>query len=266
MSSENLERRILDRVAAVARALGQGHRLALLVLLAQGERSVEALSQAANLSLANASQHLQHLRRAGLVTTRREGKQVFYRLSDDAVVSLLVALRTVAEANSPEVALLVAQHFRKLDDLEPLTRAELLRRIKQGAATLIDVRPPEEFAQGHLPGAINIPLSRLGRELDRLPVAREVVAYCRGPYCLMSYQAVVHLRRRGFQARRLEDGFPEWRAAGLPVEAGKQTGEEPARPAAPVIHRRAHETSVSGRRRSSASRPATPPPYGPDQP
>ncbi len=218
MSSENPKRMLFEQFAAVARTLGNGHRLELLELLAQGERSVERLADLSGLAIANASQHLQNLRRAGLVTTRREGKRIFYRLSDETVVSLLGSLRKVAERNLAEVERVVAGYFRERDALEPVTRPELIRRMRRGLATVIDVRPQEEFAAGHIPGAINVPLKDLARRLKELPSTKEVVAYCRGPYCVLSYEAVWALRHRGFKARRLEDGYPEWKMAGLPVE------------------------------------------------
>jgi ArsR family transcriptional regulator len=204
----------------VARALGSGHRLELLELLAQAERSVEELTQLAGLAVANASQHLQHLRRAGLVTSRKEGKYVFYRLTDDGVVRLMRALGDVAERNYAEAARVVELYFRQRDALEPVTHEELLRRKREGSVTVLDVRPAEEFAAGHIEGAISIPIKELERRLAEVGRGREVVAYCRGPYCVMAFEAVARLRERGFKVRRLVDGYPEWRLAGLPVSAG----------------------------------------------
>jgi ArsR family transcriptional regulator len=192
----------------------------MLELLAQGERSVEALAGLADLTVANASQHLQHLRRAGLVVSRKEGKYVFYVLRNDEVLSLVSALRVVAERNYAEAARVVELYFRQRDALEPVSRAELLRRKREGSVTVLDVRPPEEFAAGHIAGAINIPIKELELRLEEVGRRREVVAYCRGPYCVMAYEAVAKLRERGFQVRRLEDGYPEWRLARLPVEVG----------------------------------------------
>ncbi|HEY0838300.1 MAG TPA: metalloregulator ArsR/SmtB family transcription factor [Azospirillum sp.] len=218
MTGQSPKRTVFAQLAAVARALGHEHRLDLLEHLGQGERSVEMLAERTGLSIANASQHLQHLRRAGLVASRREGKHVIYRLSDDAVVALLSALRLVAERNVAEVERVLAGYFRDRDALEPVARQELLDRMRDGLVTVLDVRPEDEFALGHLPGALNIPLPDLERRLADLPPGQEVVAYCRGPYCVMSFEAVAELRRRGYRVRRLEDGYPEWRAAGLPVE------------------------------------------------
>jgi ArsR family transcriptional regulator len=188
--------------------------------VAQGERSVETLAARVGLSVANASQHLQHMRRAGLLASRRDGRYVLYALADDHVLDLFAALRKIAERNVAEVERVVRSYFRERDSLEPLTRPELMRRIRAGAVTVLDVRPEDEYALGHLPGALNVPLSALKRRLSGLDRRREIVAYCRGPYCVLSYEAVAALRARGFKARRLEDGYPEWRAAGLPVEAG----------------------------------------------
>ena len=210
----------LRRVRRVARALGHAHRLELLEHLAQGERGVEALAERVGLSIANASQHLQQLRRAGLVANRREGKFILYRLADDGVVGLTAALRAVAERNLAEVDRIRRGYFAERDSLEPVSRQELLARVEAGLVTVLDVRPEDEFAHGHLPGAINIPVRELRSRLSELDPGREVIAYCRGAYCVFSFEAVASLRAEGRAARRLEDGFPEWRAAGLPVSTG----------------------------------------------
>ncbi len=219
-SSDNPKRRLFAELGAVAKALGHAHRLELLEHLAQGERSVEALAARAGISVANASQHLQQLRRAGLASARREGKRVVYRLTDDTGVGLLSALRQTAERNVAEVERVLDRYFRKRDSLEPVSRAELTRRIRDGLVTVLDVRPSDEYVLAHLPRAINIPLAELERRLAELPQKMEIVAYCRGPYCVLSFEAVAALRARGFKVRRLEDGLPEWRAAGLPIETG----------------------------------------------
>jgi rhodanese-related sulfurtransferase/DNA-binding transcriptional ArsR family regulator len=217
MSRLNPKQALFAQFAAVAKALGHAHRLELLEQLAQGERSVEVLAQRTGLSIANASQHLQQMRRAGMVSTRRDGKFVHYRLADDAVLELLAALRRIAERNVAEVERVVRGYFHDRDGLEPVSREELLQRLRAKAVTVLDVRPGDEFALGHLPGAVNIPLQALEARLSELDPSQEIVAYCRGPYCVLSYEAVAALRARGFKVRRLEDGFPEWRAAGLPV-------------------------------------------------
>jgi len=204
--------------ASVARALGHPHRLEILEHLAQGERGVEALAERTGLSVANASQHLQQLRRAGLVTARRDGKFMRYRLADDGVLRLLAQLRHVAERNLAEVDRIVRGYFADRDSLEPVSPGELLGRVREGAVTVLDVRPADEFAMGHLPGAISVPPGQLEARLAELDPRQEIVAYCRGPYCVLSFEAVAALRARGFKAYRLEDGLPEWRAAGLPVE------------------------------------------------
>jgi rhodanese-related sulfurtransferase/DNA-binding MarR family transcriptional regulator len=219
MSSGSPKRRLFVEFAAVARAIGHEHRLDLLEHLGQGERSVELLADRTGLSVANASQHLQHLRRAGLVASRRDGRYILYRVADDAVVDLLSALRRAAERNVAEVDRVLSGYFRDRDAMEPVSRSDLLARMRDGLVTVLDVRPADEFALGHLPGAVNIPLADLERRLGDLPPGQEVVAYCRGPYCVLSFEAVAALRRRGYRVRRLEDGYPEWRAAGLPVEA-----------------------------------------------
>jgi len=204
--------------ALVSKAVAHEHRLGLLELVAQGERSVEVLAAHSSLSLANASHHLQQLRRAGLVVGRRQGKFVFYRLADEAVLGMMAAIRRVAERNVGEVARILRAYFHERDQLEPVSRAELATRMKLGLVTVIDVRPKDEFALGHIAGASNVPLTDLKRHLSKLNRKLEIVAYCRGPYCVLSFEAVSHLRKLGFKARRLQDGLPEWKAAGLPIE------------------------------------------------
>ena len=218
MSSNDAKKALFAQFATVAKALSHGNRLELLELLAQGERSVEALARLTGLSIANASQHLRHRQRPGLVTARKSGHYVLYRLADEAVVALLASIRGVAERNVAEVEKLISGYFRSKDSFEPVSTDELLQRVREGGITVLDVRPPEEFAAGHLPNAVNIPLKELTRRLGELPRKQEVVAYCRGPYCVLAYEAVAKLRRHGFTAWRLEDGLPEWRLAGLPVE------------------------------------------------
>jgi len=211
---------LLDSLAQVARALGNGHRLALLERLAQAEASVDTLASTTGLSLGNASQHLQQLRRAGLVTARRAGKQVIYSLTDERIVSLVSLLRQVAETNLAEVERLVSRLFADDDAggaLEAVSQEALLSKLEKGELALLDVRPEEEFQAGHLPQAINIPVEQLELMLDKLPRDKEIVAYCRGRYCALSHQAVQRLRQLGYQVRRFEEGYPEWKAAGLPV-------------------------------------------------
>ena len=217
MSIRNPKLALFAQFAAVAKSVAHAHRLELLEQLAQGERSVEVLADRTRLSVANASQHLQHMRRAGLVANRREGKFVYYRLVDDCILDLLAALRRIAERNVAEVERVIRSYFHNRDSLEPISREELLKRSRAGEVTILDVRPEDEFALGHLPGAVNIPLRKLEMRLAEFDAAQEIVAYCRGPYCVLSYEAIAILRARGFKARRLEDGLPEWRAAGLPV-------------------------------------------------
>lgn len=217
------KRMLYGHFAAVARALGSAHRLELLELLAQGGRAVEDMAATTGLPVANVSQHLQNLLRAGLVANRREGKYVIYTLADEAVVTLLGALQTIAGRNHVKAARVVDRYFRRRDSLEPVSREELLRRRRAGAVVVIDVRPADEFAAGHIRGAIHLPLKELERRLAGLPRDQEIVAYCRGPYCVMAFEAVARLRERGFKARRLQDGFPEWKLARLPWKASAPT-------------------------------------------
>lgn len=214
----NPKHALYAQFAVVAKAIAHGHRLELLELVAQGERSVERLAECTGMSVANVSQHLQHLRRAGLVVARRQAKFVLYSLADGGVLDLLASLRSVAERHVSEVDRIVRDYFQARDGLEPVSRAELARRINDKTVIVIDVRPEDEFALGHITGARNVPLARLKRQLSKLDRKTVIVAYCRGRYCVMSFEAVAMLRQQGFEARRLEDGLPEWRAAGLPVE------------------------------------------------
>jgi rhodanese-related sulfurtransferase len=209
---------LFDEFARAAKALASGRRLELLDVLANGERTVEVLAGEVGLTVPNTSQHLQILRQAGLVTTRREGTSVHYRLAAPEVFELWRTLRTLAASRLAEVERLAAAYLGGRDELEPLTREELARRLQDGdPPMLLDVRPAAEHAAGHLPGAVSIPVDELRRRLAELPGDREIVAYCRGPYCAFAQEAVELLRREGFSARRLEDGLPEWQAAGLAV-------------------------------------------------
>ena len=210
--------RLYQALGRVALALASASRLQILEFVAQGERSVDALAAMTGLSVANTSKHLQTLRQAGLVTARKQGLRVFYSMAGDDVATLASALRQVAEHRVAEVEQLLRAWLAHRDELEPVRPAELLARAKKGLVTVLDVRPAEEYAAGHLPGAINIPIEQLESRLGKLSKKREVIAYCRCPYCLMSFEAVEKLRQRGLKARRLENGFPEWRAAGLPIE------------------------------------------------
>lgn len=218
MSTPGPKQQAFAQLARIGNALSSEVRLELLELVAQGERSVDQLSKLTGISVANASQHLQKLKQAGLIAARKQGLHVFYRLAGDEVVGLLSALGRTGNAYLAEVDRIVRTYYFSKDDFEPIGATELLDRANKGLVTVLDVRPPEEFAQGHLPGALNIPMEELSRKLRNLPKGVEVVAYCRGPFCLMSFEAVALLRKKGLKARRLVDGLPEWRAAGLPVE------------------------------------------------
>ena len=218
MSNAPVKTELFEQFARIGKALGSAKRLEMLEFLAQAERSVEALARMTGLSVANTSQHLQQLRQAGMVGARKEGLYVFYRLAGDGIVRLLASLRAVGHEHLAEVDKLVKLYLDSKDSLEPVPARELLQRAKKGLVTVLDVRPPEEFAAGHIRGAINVPVAELRKRLKEIPRGQDVVAYCRGPYCLMAFEAVAELRRRGRKARRLEDGFPEWKSAGLPVD------------------------------------------------
>ena len=212
------KRQLFSELADLARVLGHAHRLELLEHAAQGERSVERLAQLTDMSVANASQHLQHLRRSGFVRSRRDGNHVLYCLGDGPIIELLAALQNYAEQGRAAVREIISDCFNELDRMQPVSREELIERLRDGSVTILDVRPEDEFALGHLPSAVNMPLGVLEQRLSALPSDQEIVAYCRGPYCVMSFEAVAKLRAKGFTARRLEDGFPQWKAAGLRVE------------------------------------------------
>jgi rhodanese-related sulfurtransferase/DNA-binding transcriptional ArsR family regulator len=214
------KKHLFEHFARVAKAMASPNRLELLEALAQGERSVDALAQASGMSVANTSHHLQALRDGGLASSRRDGQQIFYRLSDDAIPAIIASIRGVAERHLAEVERIVRDNFDSRDDLKPLRRDELMRLASAGEAMVIDVRPPGEYQAGHVPGAINIPIDSLPQRLMELPRTQEIVAYCRGPYCMLAFDAVEQLRKSGFRARRMEDGFPEWKAEKLPVDTG----------------------------------------------
>jgi len=210
--------RLYEAIGRVALALGSASRLQILEFVAQRERSVDALAAMTGLSVANTSKHLQALRQAGLVSARKEGLRVYYSIAGDDVAALLSALREVSEHRVAEVERLLRTWLAHRDEMEAVPAREVLERARKGLVVVLDVRPAEEYSAGHLPGAVNIPIHELEKRLKELPKRKEVIAYCRGPYCLMSYDAVSLLRRKGLKARRLEAGLPEWRAAGLPVE------------------------------------------------
>ena len=213
----NPKRAVFENLARIGTALSSPVRLELLELLAQGERGVEELATLTGASVANTSQHLQKLKQVGLIAGRKEAQFVKYRLAGNEVIALFDALGVAGQAYLTDVERIVRLYFTAKDDLEPVPAADLLERARKGLVTVLDVRPPEEFAAGHVPGAVNIPIHELERRLAELPKRKEVVAYCRGPYCLMSYDAVFLLRKKGLRARRLEDGLPEWQLAGLPT-------------------------------------------------
>ena len=209
---------LFTQFARVGKALSNANRLELLEFLAQGSRSVESLANVAKLSIANTSQHLQQLRQSGLVTSRKEGLKVYYSLSGDDVIALLDSVRDVAERHLSDVDKLVNTYLTAKDSLDPIAATDLIKMANENLVTILDVRPIEEYSAGHLPGAINIPIEELQQHLKDFEPGQEVIAYCRGPHCILAFDAVAQLREQGLKARRLENGFPEWKVAGLPVE------------------------------------------------
>ncbi|MFZ6003273.1 MAG: ArsR/SmtB family transcription factor [Actinomycetota bacterium] len=220
MNGREAKDRLYEQFARVAKAVASPKRLELLDVLAQGERTVDVLAESTALAVTNASAHLQVLRRAGLVETRKEGTKVHYRLASDEVAAFLAGLRDLARSRLADVDRIVQDYFVARDALEPVGRADLLERAERGDIVILDVRPHAEFLAGHIPGARSVPLDQLDDALSRIPKRAQVVAYCRGPYCVLAAQAVERLRAKGYRARRLVDGMPEWRLAGLPVAAG----------------------------------------------
>ncbi len=213
---------LYGQFARVGKAVAHPKRIELLDLLCQGERSVEVLAEAAAIGVTNTSAHLKVLREARLVETRKEGTRVFYRLADEAVCSFYLSMRDLASERYAEVEQVVRDYFWARDEMEPVGREELLARASDGDVIVLDVRPREEYEAGHIPGAISMPLDELRGRLSSLPQNAEIVAYCRGAYCVLAPQALKLLQRHGFRARRYEEGLPEWRQAGLPVAVGKE--------------------------------------------
>lgn len=210
---------VFARLAEIAQGLAHAHRIELLEHLAQGTRTVEELVALTGLTFANTSRHLQVLRRSHLVIAQRREKHVFYSLAGETeVVALMRAIGAVGERNDAEVRHIVADYFRSSETLDAVSREELLSKLKDGTATVLDVRPEDEFMLGHIPGALSMPIEQLSQSLTKLPKDREIVAYCRGPYCVFAFEAEAILRKRGFNVHRLEEGFPQWKAAGLAVE------------------------------------------------
>ncbi|UUV28669.1 metalloregulator ArsR/SmtB family transcription factor [Amycolatopsis roodepoortensis] len=215
MGDRDAKNALFDQFARVGKALGSGKRLELLDLLAQGERTVDSLARAAELGLTTASAHLQTLKQANLVATRRDGTKIYYRLAADDIAALYALVRSVASEHLPDVEAARAAYLGP--DTDQVTREELLDRVQAGHATVLDVRPREEYAAGHIPGAVSIPLEELSERLAELPADQEIVAYCRGAYCVLAHDAVRLLAAEGRSARRLTDGMLEWRLAELPV-------------------------------------------------
>lgn len=222
MDGREAKDRLYEQFARTAKAAASPKRIELLEVLAQGEHTVEVLAEATGMGVTNTSAHLQVLRGARLVATRKDGTKVFYRLASDDVAAFVVALRDLARSRLAEVDEVVRDYFTARDALEPVSRDELIDRAARGDVVILDVRPPEEFASGHIPGALSVPLDRLDATLARLPKRTQIVAYCRGPYCVLAPQAVEQLRAKGYKARRLAEGMPEWRLAGLPVAVGEE--------------------------------------------
>jgi rhodanese-related sulfurtransferase/DNA-binding transcriptional ArsR family regulator len=223
MQGREFKDALFAQFAQVGAAFASPKRIEIIDLLAQGERNVEIVAQETGLTVGNTSRHLQVLKGANLVAARKDGLQVYYRLADPMVLRGYRTLRELSESRLAEVGRLVDDYFGSTDGLEPVEKEDLLRRARKRDVTVLDVRPAPEFAAGHIAGAVSIPLSELERRLAELPRGRRVVAYCRGPYCVLAAEAVRLLRKRGVEAARLKEGYPEWRDAGLPVESAPQT-------------------------------------------
>ena len=217
MSRDSPKQALFREFAEVAKALAHGVRLEILDFLAQADRNVETLARLTNVSVASVSQHLQKLRHAGLLVATKDGKQVIYSLKDELVVELLETLQRFADRNTAEVQQVLSGYFNDRDSMEAVSKTDLLERVAHGTAIALDVRPADEFEVGHLKGAINIPLADLEKHLADLPADKEIIAYCRGPYCVLSYEAVATLREKGYTVFRLDGGYPDWKASGLPV-------------------------------------------------
>lgn len=209
---------LYDGLAAVAKALGNGRRAELVDVLAQGERPVEELASEIGQSVANTSHHLQQLLRAGLVRTRRDGTHIYYTLAIPRVAELWAAVRDVASTQVAELDGLANAYLGDRSSLDTISREQLARRVRDGDVVVLDVRPEPEYRAGHITGAVSLPVEEITRRLRTIPKDRQVVAYCRGPFCVYADDAVRALRRRGYQAARLDDGYPEWARAGLPVD------------------------------------------------
>jgi rhodanese-related sulfurtransferase len=221
-SHRDFKNGLYEQFARIGKTLGSPHRLELLELLAQGERTVESLATETELSVANTSQHLQALRQASLVESREQGLFVYFRLADPAICDLCTAIRTVAERRLADLERLVREHFGDRSDPEPVRMNDLLARVRSKDVIVLDARPANEYEAGHIAGAISVPIDELQDRLRSLPTGKEYVAYCRGPYCVYADRAVELLRASGRRARRVLEGFPEWQAAGLPVARGQE--------------------------------------------
>ena len=235
VSPRRFKTAIYEELSRIGKAVASPSRLELLDLLCQAPRTVEELAREAGLSVANASQHLRTLRAARLVDAEKKGLYVTYRLADEQVCAFFLALRSLAEERLAEIEQIVRQFMEAREPMEPLEKEPLLERVRQGAVTVLDVRPRDEYIAGHIPGAISVPLKELEQHLADLPPDREIVAYCRGPYCVLAVQAVEALRARGFRAVRLEDGIPDWRRRGFPVQIGDGSGREALTGTGPVV-------------------------------
>lgn len=221
MNGRKIKDSFYEQFGRIGKAVSSPKRLEILDILCQGERSVEDIAHETSQSIANASQHLQVLKTSGLVEARKDGLRVMYSLADQEVCEFFQALQNLAKKRLAEVDRVIQTYFVDPEELEPIDRRELMKRARKGQVTVLDVRPEEEYQSGHIPGAISLPLGELEKHLKEIPNNREIVAYCRGPYCLLAVKAVEILREHGYKARRLEDGVPQWRAQGLEVESGK---------------------------------------------
>lgn len=222
MPIKDIKKSLYEELSRIGKAVSSSARMELLEYLSQGEKSVESLSDLAGMSIANTSQHLQHLKNSGIIVSRKEGLHVYYKIVGDDVIRLIISIRNLAENHLSEVSRIINDVIKVKDKIAPVKALDLIEKVKKGQVTVIDVRPEDEFDAGHFPGSINIPFDDLHSRMPELNSKQEIIAYCRGPYCMMTFDTVTLLRQKGFKAKRLAEGFPEYKISGLPIEKSEK--------------------------------------------